>query len=182
MRIGNKLITGRPSAWLVDVLWESRAGCHFSAAIGLRSILEGYAPEVPDWALDQHTLAGRKLGRGLDHFRQEGARLVPPPTGDDPDIKLIGCGRSSSGASKFDGYRLSPYHSTFLQYPSPQRYCHAIPTAASSLPVRVVMPVLAESLREFCRLIGKATVKPARVIACSLSLLTPLRVVRPPAR
>jgi hypothetical protein len=51
------------------------------------------------------------------------------------------------------------------QYPSPQRYCHAIPTAVSSLPVRVVMPVLAESLREFCRSIGKATVKPARVIA-----------------
>ena|SRR4051812_48170072 len=68
------------------------------------------------------------------------------------------------------------------QYPSPQRYCHAIPTAVSSLPVRVVTPVLAESLSEFCRLMGKATVKPARVIACSLSLLTPLRVVRPPAR
>ena len=29
------------------------------------------------------------------------------------------------------------------QYPSPQRYCHAIPTALNSLPVRVVRPVLA---------------------------------------
>ena len=33
---------------------------------------------------DQHTLAGKKLGRGLDHFRSEGAKLVPPLTGDDP--------------------------------------------------------------------------------------------------
>lgn len=29
---------------------------------------------------DQHTLEGRKLGRGLDHFRKEGAKLAPPPT------------------------------------------------------------------------------------------------------
>ena len=31
---------------------KSRAGCHFAAAIGLRSMLEGYAPEIPDCALD----------------------------------------------------------------------------------------------------------------------------------
>src|SRR5262249_45092598 len=37
-------------------------------AIGLRSMLEGFVPTIPDWANDQHTLAGRKLGRGLDHF------------------------------------------------------------------------------------------------------------------
>ena len=24
------------------------------------------------------------MSRGLDHFRKEGAKLVPPPTGDDP--------------------------------------------------------------------------------------------------
>ena len=63
---------------------KSRAGCQFAAAIGLRSMLEGFAPEIPDWANDRHTLAGRKLCRGLDHFRKVGARLVPPPTGDDP--------------------------------------------------------------------------------------------------
>jgi hypothetical protein len=62
---------------------RSRAGCHFAAAIGLRSP-EGFAPEIPDWANDQHTLAGKKLGRGLDHFRREGAKLVPEPT--DPFI------------------------------------------------------------------------------------------------
>jgi hypothetical protein len=48
---------------------KSRASCHF-AAIGLRSMLEDFAPEIPDWANDQHTLTGTKLGRGLDHFRE----------------------------------------------------------------------------------------------------------------
>jgi hypothetical protein len=48
------------------------------------SLLEGFAPTIPDWANDQHTPAGKKLGRGLDHFRKEGAKPVPPPTGDDP--------------------------------------------------------------------------------------------------
>lgn len=62
---------------------KSRAGCHFGAAIGLRSLLEDYAPTIPDWANDQHTLAGRKLGRGIAHFRKEGAKLVPPPKGPD---------------------------------------------------------------------------------------------------
>ncbi len=63
---------------------KSRAGCHFAAAIGLRSLLEDHAPTIPDWANDQHTLVGKKLGPGLDHFRNEGARLVPPPTEPDP--------------------------------------------------------------------------------------------------
>ncbi len=63
---------------------KSRAGCHFGAAIGLRSMLEDFAPEIPDYALDMHTMKGKAMGRGLDHFRQEGAKLVPPPTGDDP--------------------------------------------------------------------------------------------------
>jgi len=63
---------------------KSRAGCHFAAAIGLRSMLEGYAPEIPDYALDVHTMKGKAMGRGLDHFRTEGAKLIPSPTGDDP--------------------------------------------------------------------------------------------------
>jgi hypothetical protein len=39
---------------------------------------------IDEWPVDLLTLAGKKLGRGLDHFRKEGAKLVPPPTGDDP--------------------------------------------------------------------------------------------------
>ena len=79
---------------------KSRAGCHFAAAIGLRSLLEDFAPTIPDYAHDMHTLTGEAMGRGLDHFRKEGAKLVPPPT--EPDLpieeKPIGCGRSSSRA------------------------------------------------------------------------------------
>ena len=34
------------------------------------------------------------MGRGLEHFRTEGTKLVPPPTGDDPyEERRIGCGR-----------------------------------------------------------------------------------------
>ena len=47
---------------------KSRAGCHFAAAIGLRSLLENHRPELPDWAIDQHTVQGKAMGRGLDHF------------------------------------------------------------------------------------------------------------------
>lgn len=65
---------------------KSRAGCHFAAAIGLRSMLEDFAPTIPDWALDMHTMKGKAMGRGLDHFRSEGAKLVPPPTEPDPFV------------------------------------------------------------------------------------------------
>jgi hypothetical protein len=63
---------------------KSRAGCHFAAAIGLRSMLEGFAPTIPDYALDMHSMKGKAMGRGLDHFRKEGAKLIPPPTEPDP--------------------------------------------------------------------------------------------------
>ena len=66
---------------------KSRAGCHFAAAIGLRSLLEDFVPTIPDWANDQHTLAGRKLGRSHEHFRKEGARLIPEPTEPAPYIE-----------------------------------------------------------------------------------------------
>ena len=63
---------------------KSRAGCHFAAAIGLRAQLEGFVPEIPDRAYDMHTHKGRRMGRGLEHFREEGAKLIPPPTEPDP--------------------------------------------------------------------------------------------------
>jgi hypothetical protein len=51
--------------------------------VGLRAELEGFVPVIPDWALDQHTYKGKRMGRGLDHFRREGAKLNPPVT---PDV------------------------------------------------------------------------------------------------
>ena len=32
--------------------------------------------EVPDWAKDMHTQAGRRMGRGAEHFIEEGSLLV----------------------------------------------------------------------------------------------------------
>jgi hypothetical protein len=64
-----------------------REGDHFGAAIGLRAQLEGFAPTIPDFALDMHTMKGKAMGRGLDHFRKEGAKLVPAPTAPDPYIE-----------------------------------------------------------------------------------------------
>ncbi len=55
---------------------KSRVGDHFQAAVGLRELLEGFAPEIPDWANDGHTLAGKRMGRGLDYFREQSTKLV----------------------------------------------------------------------------------------------------------
>jgi hypothetical protein len=78
---------------------KSRAGCHFAAAIGLRSLLEDFVPTIPDWANDQHTLAGRKLavvsiifGRKARSWSRRRPPMIPTRT------KPIGCGRSSSRA------------------------------------------------------------------------------------
>ena len=43
MVIGNAIIMMCRAA-------KSRAGCHFAAAIGLRSEIEDYVPVIPDWS------------------------------------------------------------------------------------------------------------------------------------
>lgn len=58
---------------------KSREGDHFQGAIGLASEVGGETPEVPDWAYDLHTTKGRKLGRGVEHFRAESTKLTPAP-------------------------------------------------------------------------------------------------------
>ncbi|MEX0733310.1 MAG: hypothetical protein WDZ66_03980 [Steroidobacteraceae bacterium] len=63
---------------------KSRQGDHFQASTRLAAQLEHYIPTIPDWALDQHTFEGRKLGRGLKYFRDESTRLVPAPAEPDP--------------------------------------------------------------------------------------------------
>lgn len=61
---------------------KSREGDHFQAAIGLRNLLGGGRPEIPDHAIDMHTSEGKRLGRGLDHFRTVGALLQGNPPKD----------------------------------------------------------------------------------------------------
>lgn len=61
---------------------KSREGDHFQAAIGLANIRGVSPPNVPDWAYDKHTKVGRMRGRGVAHFRSDGAKLVPEPDKD----------------------------------------------------------------------------------------------------
>lgn len=61
---------------------KSREGDHFHASIGLASLLEGFVPTIPDWANDGHTIKGKSLGRGIDYFRAESAKLEPQPPKD----------------------------------------------------------------------------------------------------
>ena len=56
---------------------KSRAGCHFAAAIGLRSMLEDFAPTIPDYALDMHTIEGQGDGPWSRSFPQRGREAGP---------------------------------------------------------------------------------------------------------
>lgn len=63
---------------------KSRQGDHFQIAVSLAAAVESFTPTIPDWANDRHTIAGKKLGRGLTHFRDVATVLVPPPASPDP--------------------------------------------------------------------------------------------------
>ena len=42
------------------------------------------------------TIKGKAMGSGIGHFRKEGAKLIPPPTADDPyEDEAYRLGRSS---------------------------------------------------------------------------------------
>ena len=55
---------------------KSRVADHFQAGIGWSNLFGDVTPVIPDWAKDKHTAEGRRMGRGLDHFREVGAHLV----------------------------------------------------------------------------------------------------------
>lgn len=44
---------------------------------------DGTRPDIPDHALDMHTRRGQELGRGIEHFLIEGARVAPEFEGRD---------------------------------------------------------------------------------------------------
>jgi hypothetical protein len=55
---------------------KSREGDHFNLAIGVPNLSKQKIPVIPDYAYDKHTLKGRKMGRGMQHFREEATKLV----------------------------------------------------------------------------------------------------------
>ncbi len=78
---------GKSDAWVLIVsniilmlsgAPKSRKADHFQAVIQGRR-LNGWKPELPDYTYDKHTRKGKQLGRGIDHFKTEGAKLVPEP-------------------------------------------------------------------------------------------------------
>jgi len=62
---------------------KSRLADHFQAVARGR-LKTRPRMKVPDFALDKHTRAGKRLGRGFEHFRVEGAKLDRPAHGLDP--------------------------------------------------------------------------------------------------
>ena len=63
---------------------KSRQGDHFHIVADLQALLEGFIPKIPDWGDDHHTIKGKRLGRGLAHFRVEPTKLVSAPAERDP--------------------------------------------------------------------------------------------------
>ncbi|KAF1293101.1 hypothetical protein [Candidatus Enterococcus leclercqii] len=45
--------------------------------IVIKSFAMGYVPEIPDIALDKHTIRGKEMGRGSEHFLHEASKVVP---------------------------------------------------------------------------------------------------------
>ncbi|MBN1581066.1 MAG: hypothetical protein JXA89_10215 [Anaerolineae bacterium] len=55
---------------------KSRIADHFQCVVN-QDRLHGTALDVPDYALDKHTTQGKTMGRGVQHWREEGCVLEP---------------------------------------------------------------------------------------------------------
>ncbi len=63
---------------------KSRIADHFQCAVLQDKVHSPNTKPIPDYALDKHTSAGRKMGRGVDHWLEEGCSLTPTSDVDDP--------------------------------------------------------------------------------------------------
>lgn len=45
--------------------------------IVIKNFAMGYVPEIPDIALDKHTIRGQEMGRGSEHFLHEASKVTP---------------------------------------------------------------------------------------------------------
>ena len=62
---------------------KARLADHFQCVVTY-SRNNGTKYAIPDYALDKHTLKGKQMGRGWDHFLTEGAKLIPAADIRDP--------------------------------------------------------------------------------------------------
>ena len=68
-----------PFTQAVLVLVHSRKSRYVDLAISVYwKMNETNRPEVPDYVFDMHTRKGKSMGRGLDHFYAEGAKINNP--------------------------------------------------------------------------------------------------------
>lgn len=65
---------------------KTRSNDHLLNII-LREDKAGKVPEIPDVALDMHTVRGQAMGRDLMHFLHEASRVSPQWQGEEPDYK-----------------------------------------------------------------------------------------------
>lgn len=61
---------------------KCREGDHFQAAVGQAALMDGTPPAIPDYAYCMHTAKGQRMKRGVKHFVEEAAQLVPQPKPD----------------------------------------------------------------------------------------------------
>lgn len=59
---------------------KTRLADHFQCVITQRRFQKSIAAKVPDYAKDKHTVSGKRLGRGWDHWRKEGCFLAKKST------------------------------------------------------------------------------------------------------
>lgn len=56
---------------------KSRLADYFQCAVNQDRLTGAVKREIPDYALDKHTGRGRNMGRGIEHWHQEGCVLNP---------------------------------------------------------------------------------------------------------
>jgi replication-associated recombination protein RarA len=64
------------AVWYLAHAAKSREMVDAYAVIEQR-VAKGERMTIPDFARDQHTASGRAMGRGIDHFNEEGDKLEP---------------------------------------------------------------------------------------------------------
>ena len=81
---------------------KSREGDHFQAAIGQAALMDGTPPTIPDHAYCLHTRKGRRLHRGVKHFVEVAAQLVPQPKPDAYQAEAIAVWKRKHNESSDD--------------------------------------------------------------------------------
>lgn len=63
---------------------KTRLADDLQCVVYRRRIFEDWRLDIPDYALDKHTGKGKRLGRGVEHWRAEGCKLANEEPGMNP--------------------------------------------------------------------------------------------------